>query len=286
MIRNALLALDGSAASDVALKMAIQFVQNRSEQAKQEKGEILLTGVAVLDRPTITKREAMPAGAAAFKKERDEAWLAEADEKTRRILDNFRQRCQSAGVAHDCVRAEGVPYEAIAAESHRHDLVLIGRNTNFQFQTSNDRCETFRHLLRDHPRPVVVTPSEIPSGDAVMIAYGGSRAASRALHMFALMEFELGDLEVHVVSVDKKEEVAEANCKEAVELLRRHDIAATANPIVTNQNVAQALLDQAGKLNARLIVMGAFGRKGIQKTFFGSSTRKMLEQSACPLFLY
>jgi nucleotide-binding universal stress UspA family protein len=239
-----------------------------------------------LDRPTITKPQATPVGGGAFKKERDEALLAEADRRIQEILQSFESTCEQAGVSHTTVRAEGLPYEAIASASHVHDMIFIGRDTNFQFQTSTDPCETFKRLLRDHPCPVIVTPSDVPEGNGVVIVYDGRRAASRVLHTFALAEPNLEGLDVYVVSVDRSAQQAADYCSEAVQLLRRHAIDARAHPVTAAASPTRLLIDTAGQLGARLVVMGAFGRKGLRTVFFGSTTRQMLDRCLFPLFLY
>ena len=126
----------------------------------------------------------------------------------------------------------------------------------------------------------------MPEGNGLVIAYDGSRAASRAAHTFALMEFNVAHLNVHVVSVDRSEEQAQAYCDEVSELLKRHNISAQSHAVASSSRAAQALIDKAGELGARAIVMGAFGRTGLQAAFLGSATRRMLEQSPFPLFLF
>ncbi len=277
MIRSALLALDGSSASKTATELTIQLVKRQARETPEGIFHIQLTGIAVLDKPTITKREAVPVGGGAWKKQRDETRLAEADQKTLQILDEFQASCEEAGIDHDVIRAVGLPYEEIASASHVHDLISIGRDTNFQFQTREDSCETVKRLLRDHPCPVVVTPPEAPEGNSLVIAYDGSRASSRAAHMFALMDFNLSQVDVHVVSVNRSKEQAQVYCDEVKDLLNRHNISAQSHPVASSSRAAQGLIDKANELKARAIVMGAFGRTGLQAAFLGSATRTMLQ---------
>ena len=285
MIRNALVALDGSRASQVATQMAISHVKQADPSAPGGP-PISLTGLAVLDAPTITKPEPTPVGAGSFKKERDEALLAAADHKTLEILDEFAAACRAAGVECATQRLEGLPFDAITAAGRVHDLIVIGRETNFHFQTSDDPCETFKLLVRDHPCPLIITPNEYPTGKAVIIAYDGSRAASRALHLFGLTEPDLEEMDVHVVTVDDDPADAQANCAEAVAFLRGHDVHAHSHPIASNESPTETLIETADKLGARLIVMGAFGHRGWSTVFFGSTTRHMLDECRYPLFVY
>jgi nucleotide-binding universal stress UspA family protein len=285
MIRTALIALDGSAASRVATETAIAYVKRRAA-GPESTAAVSLTGLAVLDRPTITKPQATPPGAGAFKRERNEAMLAAADSTTREILSDFEAACSAAGIAHTTLRAEGLPSEAIASAGHAHDLIVIGRSTNFQFQTSDDPCETFRRLVRDHPCPVVVTPDALPQGNAAVIAYDGSRAAARALHTCVHMGLNFRDMQSHVVSIDRDQKKADAWSSEAAEFLHRHDVEPQVQSVASADSPTSILTEMAGRFGARLVVMGAFGRKGLQAAFFGSTTRSMLDHCQVPLFMY
>ncbi len=280
MIRSLLIALDGSAASQVATEFAIQSINERKEQGQEILP--LLTGMAVVDKQTITQPQGVPIGGAAFKGKRDEALLAKANTKARTILENFKSACEEAQIEHDLLQAEGQPYEAIASASQVHDAIFIGRDTNFQFQT-DDPCETVKRLIRDHPRPVIVTPKTMPEGTNVVVAYDGSRAASRALFTFAMTK---PVRPVHVVSVDRNQARAEKHAAEAVEFLRRHDIQAQSHAITTSGSPTQPILDSAGQLATRLVVMGAYGHQGLQTWFFGSTTRTLLDKCLFPLFVY
>ena len=77
MLRSILLALDGSPYSDAATTLALEWA------TKFDAG---LVAVGVLDKEGITKPQALPIGASAYKKERDEALLADADARVRRVL--------------------------------------------------------------------------------------------------------------------------------------------------------------------------------------------------------
>ena len=211
MIRSVLIALDGSPSSQVALRLAIRNLKKRFA-APEGEAPVSLTGIAVLDRPTIAGPEPVPPGGGAFKRERDEQLIQQADEKTQQILQEFAATCQSESVACATIRANGHPRDAITAASRTHDLIVIGRDSNFHYpgQADDDPCQTFKLLVRDHPCPVIVTPRDEPEGSACVVAYDGSLAASRALHMFAMMEPSVADLTVHVVAVHRDRPQAEA----------------------------------------------------------------------------
>jgi len=177
MMKSALIALDGSKSSEVATELGIRFAQRHG---------IKLCGIGVLDVPTITAPEASGAWGAGFKEETDRAVLRQAELRVRQFLDRFGSRCAAAGVDHTCIQLEGSPAGQIQRESLLHDVIVVGKDTNFHFATSDQTGETVKRLLRDNPRPVIVMPDELPQGENVMLAYDGSLQSSRALHMFLL----------------------------------------------------------------------------------------------------
>ena len=285
MIRSALLALDATEASVVAQEKAIRFCQYVGSRSDDSGCPIHLTGVAVVDRPKIQRPQATPIGGGAFKVDRDEALLGEARERVTKILDDFEACCRQAGVPCSTIRSEGHPYEQIEQAARQHDVILIGRDTNFHFETRDQTDDTLKRLVRDHPRPIIVTPAHDPGGRSVVIAYDGSLQGSRALHIWILLGLLREETEVHVISVDRNEAEARQLCDEAATLLGRHDIPATTHPIGSKENVVLVLTGQLPALEPRMLVMGAFGSGGLRARFFGSTTLAMIKDCPYPLFL-
>ena len=286
MIRSALLALDATEASTMAQAKAIDFCQYVGPRSDGSQCPIHLTGVAVVDRPAIERREAAPIGGGAFKVDRDETRLKDAQEKVARILDDFEARCREAGVPCSAIRSVGHPYEQIERAACQHDVVLIGRDTNFHFETREQSDDTVMRLVRDHPRPIIITPKRDLGGRSVVIAYDGSLQASRALHVWILLGLLKKETEVHLISVNRDEAEARRLCDEAAALLSHHDISATTHPIASGDKVVSVLNRHFADLAPRMIVMGAFGTGGLRARFFGSTTLAMIKDCPYPLFLY
>ncbi|MFI4875524.1 MAG: hypothetical protein ACIALR_09310, partial [Blastopirellula sp. JB062] len=247
---------------------------------------IHLTGVAVVDTPNICAPMATPLGAGAYKKERDEVLLAKAKEEAEAILAKFESDCAEAGIPYTAVRSEGLPYEQIEAVSRTHDIIMIGNDTNFHYETHKTISETVRRLLLDNARPVVVIPEKAPEQDVVVITYDGSIPSSHAIHMWTLLKLRRPETQVHIVSVDRDPAIAQKRCEEAAELLRYHQVKATLHPLPLVSRVVTQLSEKIAEIAPRTVVMGAYGSGGLREALFGSSTNKMLEQSESLLFLY
>lgn len=275
MLRTILVGLDGSAYSDAAVALGIEWAQQYN---------CLLVGLGVIDEPTIRRPTPVPAGAQYYKQLEDERRLHDARRQVDQFLERFTLRCVEAGVSHKLLEDVGLPHEQILTESQRYDLVLLGQETYFQFETSDAADETLRHVLQSASRPVVVVPKEPAEGGAIVVAYDGSQPASRAI--YGLVASRLGTwLPVHVVTIGESS-VDSARCSErAIEFLRFHDIEATPHRVPFEGDVGRTLLDQSAALGARLIVMGCYSRSALREFFIGSATKSVLRDARVPLFL-
>ena len=56
--------------------------------------------------------------------------------------------------------------------------------------------------------------------------------------------------------------------------------------VTSTDHPADVLCARAAAVHARMLVMGAFGHRGLQEMLFGSSTRRLLQGLTVPLFIY
>lgn len=78
---------------------------------------------------------------------------------------------------------------------------------------------------------------------------------------------------------------AARTAERAVDFLRNHVIKAVAHAFAAREPLPELILNQASKLNAGLIVLGAYGQPNLKEFFLGSLTRTLLRESPVPLFL-
>jgi hypothetical protein len=89
-----------------------------------------------------------------------------------------------------------LPSREILHESQRYDVVILGHETHFHFETQDRADETLRCVLRHETRPVVIAPHELHGGSSVVVAYNGRSPADRALQAFQASGLDCGE-EVH-----------------------------------------------------------------------------------------
>ena len=71
----------------------------------------------------------------------------------------------------------GSPHVQILLEAQKHDVVLLGQHSHFDYGWEGKPGETLEKVLQDSPRPVVVVPEPLCVGTSIAIAYDGSLEA-------------------------------------------------------------------------------------------------------------
>jgi nucleotide-binding universal stress UspA family protein len=276
VLRSILVALDDTQASSQAQQLAIEMAMRLDSQ---------ITGLAILDRAHITSPTPVGIGGMAFKLHRDQVKLEEAKSFLQRLEKSFEQSCEAIGATWQVIEAEGLPHKLIERESGRHDLLVIGKDTDFHFDVDPSTADTVQRLLRDNPRPLLVCPEQAASDGPILATYDGSTRASRALHMLVLLEFARGR-PVHLFSVAADQQTAEQRARYPAELFAKHGYQATPHGIGSQADPADIVLAEAEALGATLIAMGASGHRPLHDFFLGSTTQRVLNSCPCALFVH
>jgi nucleotide-binding universal stress UspA family protein len=276
VLRSILVALDSTTASSTAQNLALDLARRLRCQ---------ITGIAVLDRAHITAPTAVGIGGAAFKHHRDQVKLKEAEACLERLKHRFVESCEAIGAQGQVIEAEGAPHLVIGREAVRHDLLVIGKDTDFHLDEDPSVADSVRRLLRDTARPLTICPDTSATVGPVLVTYDGSVRSSRAVHMLALLG-HLRDRPIHVLSVAEDQAVAAERAAFAAELLAKHEYEVTPHAIRSRADPAEVICAEAGTLGARLICMAAGGHRPIHDFFLGSTTQRLLQQCPCPLFVH
>jgi nucleotide-binding universal stress UspA family protein len=272
-----LVCLEGSPSSGRAINLAIELA--RSLPAN-------LVGLAIIDEPDIVSGAATSIGGASFKKERDTLLLDDARSQARAWLSSFVARGKAAGIAVRGIEATGRPAEAILSEVPEHDLIMLGRQVNFRFETQDDDRYTRDRILRRAGKPILVVPESAPApGLAAIVAYDGSAAAGRALRSFATSGLARGRA-VHVVTVADDGADAFETASRGCALLDKLGVRAVPDNLVSTESTAGALLLHRARISAGMIAIGGYIPSSLARLVWGSVTQAVVEHAAVPVFLH
>lgn len=260
MLRRLIIGINGSRFSRNAIQTAISY-------AKRYGAEVL--GVSVTDVARLSSGEPVPLGGGAFKVQRDEILMEEAQKESERWLSEFAAECESQRVSCATVQRNGDPAEVLAHESQRGDLLVLGR----------------KGLLRLTSRPILTVPAKgVPDERPVLIAYDGSPQAAAAVQAFQLLGLA-ADRPIHLLHVLPNDTDPSA-AEYAASYLRVHGHEVHTHHDASRKPVSKVIVEEASRLNAGVVVMGACGRRRIAEAIFGSVTRAVLAGSETALFLH
>ena len=276
MLKSILVVLDGSKTAEAAKKYAISLAKG---------SKTCLTGVGVIDTPWITAAQPEPLGGAAYKIHRDEVVIQQTHTRIQEMLNAFQSMCKDNKIACNSSELEGFPATEIERLSQEHDLIVIGKTTDFHFDLDTESDITVKHIIRDNPRPMIVVTSPDFNGEQVLIAYDGSLQAARALHMYLLLGLAK-DKKVHVISIARQKAEANDMANSARKMCETYGVDVTSEGIVSHKPPEDIIKAKATEIDAHMIVMGAFGHHGLREIFFGSCTEHMMKQSSVPLFVH
>lgn len=274
-LKKILVPIDSSIYSDGATETACRI-------AKAHDAELF--GVAVLDSPEI-RSSVIPAIGPYYPMMMDavQAKMKHADQILKESLDRFSEVCSAAGVSHSETEYEGIPARTLLQSSIFHDLLVMGLETSFHFETRGGRGDTLDKLLDRTATPVLAVPSTgMVEPATVTIAFDGSFGSSRALRDFIIFGLPFQP-EITVVTAELPEEKSTFLLENAQSLLQSHgfeNVRTLASSDPVENTFSKGLVE-----NSDLIVAGIHSRHRFKDIFVGSFAKHLIRECNTALFL-
>lgn len=212
-----------------------------------------------------------------------DAFNAEAAREARATFDAIQP---SYGVTTEWRDVEGHLDEAVSLHARYADVTIIGQGDG----GDDGERPLADALVMDVGRPVLLVPSvgRFPTiGSRVLVAWNGSREATRAIHD-ALPILKKAQV-AHVIAINPSGGMAGHGDIPGADIclhLSRHGVNAVCEHIRSEDlNVGQMLLSRAADESADLIVMGAYGRPRLRQLVLGGATRHLLRHMTVPVLM-
>jgi nucleotide-binding universal stress UspA family protein len=234
-------------------------------------------------------------GAPYFPDESSYRELLKLNEKSRQeTLHKFIKTAKKAGIHCDDYPAKSaasasfhttVDYAEKIIRTHGllADLIIITRGPEQNMLYD----EIIHSALFDTGRPVLFVPPGNTAhewNEKTLIAWNGSREAIHAITA-ALPFLTSGNVKIMTGESDHWAS-PEVMPHDLAEYLGKHDIhAETLLPWVNSSPVANVILNSAKKLNAGLIVMGAYSHSRMREMIMGGVTAHMLKHADVPVLM-
>lgn len=274
-LKKLLVPLDASIYTDGATETACRLA--RAHDAS-------VSGVAVLDSPEI-RSSIIPAVGPYYPMMVDavQAKISHADQVLRDSLERFSRTCEEAGVRHAETEYEGIPAQKLLESSIFFDLVVIGLETHFHFETRSGRGDTIDLLLEATATPVLaVPPTGMGEPKRAIVAFDGSFGASRALRDF-LITARPYDPELVVVAADIKPEQSQFLLGNLQDYLASHGFGKV-ETIASEESIEDTLTPSLIE-GVDVIVAGIHSKHRVKDLFVGSFTKKLIRGGKTSLFL-
>ncbi|WP_428658947.1 universal stress protein [Reyranella sp.] len=277
-MRSILLTLDETPSGATAKRIALGLARQTGAAIK---------GISGVDVSDLEGGELAPLGAQNYAHDRRQRRAKLALERRARaaaLPASFEQSCAAAGVEANChMLGEDIRSDVLCA-METCDLVVTGQDAEFHLEPLDEVSPLVEHIVARGCRPVLVTGPEAFEEGPVIVAYDGSLAAAKALQLAVLLGI-FGTSSARVVSVSPGDEAFQAATR-ARDFLLLHGITTDMEAITSTDHPADVLCARAAAVQARMLVMGAFGHRGLHEMLFGSSTRRLLRGLTVPLFIY
>lgn len=278
-MRSILVTVDDTPSAVAARGLAIALARQCGAQVR---------GVTALDVSDLDRVEPVPIGGEQYAHDRLKHRKKLADERRARIAELpevFRRCLADEGMDAECATMQADVRAGLLRMIETCDLVVTGRDAEFHLEAIDGLTPLVDHIIAKGGRPVVVTGPEWADSGPVLVAYDGSAPAAKALQVATLMGI-FGTSRARILSIGREQSAALSVAERARSFLALHEVEADVEAVATTGNPADVLLRRASETGARLLVMGAFGHRGVREILFGSTTRHLFDNAPVPLFIY
>lgn len=255
--------------SEARLRYALSLAHGRESK---------LIGVAVRLSPAV-------AASAAISDAQTITALCEAsDESCRAAKSLFDRVTAGCGIGTEWVEVTGSPADAVAAESGRADLAIIGQNNRDDPDGGVYELSP-ADVIMASGSPVLVVPARSPGAfkaRRVMLAWKSTAQSARAVHavMPLLKQAECVVLCEIVTGADNR--LHEISAQSIADYLASHAINVTVHRISAAGDTGTQIIQAADDTECDLIVAGAYGHSRLREWALGGVTRTLLAAAPVP----
>lgn len=195
----------------------------------------------------------------------------------------FDAATAAEGVSGEFRVMEGDMADAVSLCGRYSDLIVVGQPDPDHPAPTDALAED---LLLASGRPILVVPyagNLNDMGRRVMVAWSGTREATRAVHDAMPMLQQAEEVVVFSVNPEDSDHIAGADiCTH----LARHGINATPRHIVApDMRVGDSILSAVADNSVNLLVMGGYGHSRLRELAFGGATRAIMQSMTCTVMM-
>jgi nucleotide-binding universal stress UspA family protein len=197
----------------------------------------------------------------------------ETDESRLELKRWFETECQSAGVEGQLAVQVGDPIEIICNKAALADLIIYGRPEE---TAAPERFEQLLSLIRESPRPVLISGGVVTPLNNILLAYDGGNKSKEALFAAAYMAERWGVRLTVVLAPEEAGAKDDPAVEHARSYLEMHEIKAEYH--ICGTDPVGLILETAGDINADLIVAGGYDEYRFGRLGSGSVVSRLIAE--------
>jgi nucleotide-binding universal stress UspA family protein len=207
--------------------------------------------------------------------EREESKILLA--KGKKLIQSAKQVILDAGIENVITQLRhGTLPEAVEDLQDEIALLMLGSKGKDHKNDDKGLGYHLEQAIKATNMPVFIAKRTFRIPSKVLFAYNGSPTSKRALAMLTQDTIYKDALEVHVVSVNNDQELAQNLVNQAKDALSKTNTVIT--QVLSGDTIAQ-LTNYQKDNTIDITAMGAFSHGKLHGFFFGSFTTKMIQQS-------
>jgi nucleotide-binding universal stress UspA family protein len=278
MYKKILLCTDGSPYAEVATDYAIWLARKLPAHLLA----LYVTDIRLLEGPLLADFSgavgAQPYSALLPQLQEIERERAEA------ILAAVAKRCADKAVKHEVFHETGMLVQEMLKYEQRADLVVVGQRGEHARWAHEGLGSSVERLARASIKPCLVVTERFREPRRILLAYDGSEESNKALRAGIELAENLGAaLALVTVCQRETEESASKVLRQAKELATNRKL--TVESQLRHGDAEAEILAECDKINADLIIMGAYGHTRIRELILGSTTTHVVRKSRVPVLL-
>jgi len=205
------------------------------------------------------------------------------NERAESILNNFRERCEKAGVRPELKKVTGLIDESIIEEGKKADLIILAqRGEHYPLTGVGLLGSTSEAVVRKAGKPVIVTPIQYKKIERVGLAYDESKPSEKALQL-AIAFCMKTRWPLSVLHITDDTVSAEKIRRKIESFFSPYDI--EHDLIVRKGKEEQEILRFIEDGSVDLLFMGAYGHSRLRELILGSTTSYVIRKSSIPVLL-
>lgn len=176
----------------------------------------------------------------------------------------------------------GPPSEIVATRGGAYDMVVVGRPVSERTTVGEIAAEA---ALFRTGRPVLIAPPSTPSSFGEAVVIGWNRSASSARSVSAALPILKLSRSVTIVNVTTGAKQGPPP-QDIAKYLSWHEVQAEVVEIPPDHRlVGEVLLEEAERVSADLLVMGAYSHSRLRELILGGVTRHVLQNADLPVLM-